>query len=107
MTLLSQYDVDILVGPSGPVSPRVDVVNGDVWPAWAGAGSLAAVSGYPNLTIPMGDIAGVPVGISFMSGNGTDQLLLSVGLAFEQAKQASRSPTFKPTVSVDEMTFLD
>lgn len=105
--LLSQYDVDILVGPSGPVSPRVDVVNGDVWPAWAGAGSLAAVSGYPNLTVPMGDIAGVPVGISFMSGNGTDQLLLSVGLAFEQAKQASRSPTFKPTVSVDEMTFLD
>ena len=68
------------------------MVNGDVWPAWAGAGSLAAVSGYPNLTVPMGDVAGVPVGISFISGTGKDQLLLSVGLAFEQATNARLTP---------------
>jgi len=105
--LLSQYEVDILVGPSGPVSPRVDVVNGDVWPAWAGAGSLAAVSGYPNLTVPMGDIAGVPVGISFMSGGGKDQMLLSVGLAFEQATNARLTPAYKSSVLADEMQSLD
>lgn len=105
--LLSQHEVDVLIGPSGPVSPRVDVVNGDVWPAWAGAGSLAAVSGYPNLTVPMGDVAGVPVGISFMSGSGKDQLLLSVGLAFEQATNARLTPAYRPSVSVDDMTFLD
>ena len=105
--LLHHYEVDVLIGPSGPVSPRVDVVNGDVWPAWAGAGSLAAVSGYPNLTVPMGDIAGVPVGISFMSGAGKDQLLLSVGLAFEQATNARLTPAYRPSVLVDDMTFLD
>lgn len=105
--LLSRYQVDVLVGPSGPVSPRVDVVNGDVWPAWAGAGSLAAVSGYPNLTVPMGDVAGVPVGISFMSGSGKDQLLLSVGLAFELATNARLTPAYKPSVLVDDMAFLE
>ena len=105
--LLSHYEVDVLVGPSGPVSPRVDVVNGDVWPAWAGAGSLAAVSGYPNLTVPMGDVAGVPVGISFMSGAGKDQLLLSVGLAFEQATNARLTPAYKPSVLADEMQSLN
>ena len=105
--LLSHYEVDLLVGPSGPVSPRVDVVNGDVWPAWAGAGSLAAVSGYPNLTVPMGDVAGVPVGISFMSGAGKDQLLLSVGLAFEQATNARLTPAYKPSVLADEMQSLN
>ena len=105
--LLSHYEVDVLVGPSGPVSPRVDVVNGDVWPAWAGAGSLAAVSGYPNLTVPMGDVAGVPVGISFMSGSGKDQLLLSVGLAFELATNARLTPAYKPSVLVDDIAFLE
>jgi len=94
------------MGPSGPVSPRADVVNGDVWPAWAGAGSMAAVSGYPNLTVPMGTIAGVPVGVSFMSGSDQDSLLLSVGLAFEQTGSGSPRPSYKPTVSADEMQAL-
>ena len=72
--LLRDHDVQVLMGPSGPVSPRADVVNGDVWPAWAGAGSMAAISGYPNITVPMGTIAGVPVGASFMSSAGNDAL---------------------------------
>ena len=104
--LLDKHDVQVLMGPSGPVSPRADVVNGDVWPAWAGAGSMAAVSGYPNLTIPMGTIAGVPVGVSFMSGRDQDSLLLSVGLAFEQAGPGSLRPSYKPTVTVDDMQAL-
>ena len=55
----------------------------------------------------MGDIAGVPVGISFMSGSGKDQLLLSVGLAFEQAANARLTPAYKPSVLADEMQSLD
>jgi len=67
---------------------------------------MAAVSGYPNLTVPMGTIAGVPVGVSFMSGRDQDALLLSVGLAFEQAGSGSPRPGFKHTVSVADMTAL-
>ena len=104
--LLEKHNVQVLMGPSGPVSPRADVVNGDVWPAWAGAGSMAAVSGYPNLTVPMGTIAGVPVGVSFMGGRDQDLLLLSVGLAFEQAGSGSPRPSYKPTVNAGDMRAL-
>ena len=104
--LLEKYNVQVLMGPSGPVSPRADVVNGDVWPAWAGAGSMAAVSGYPNLTVPVGTIAGVPVGVSFMGGRDQDSLLLSVGLAFEQAGSGSPVPEYKPSVNTEDMRAL-
>ena len=104
--LLSEYDVKVLVGPSGPISSRVDVANGDVWPPWAGAGSMAAVSGYPNLTVPMGTIAGIPVGISFMSGQGSDSLVLSVGVAFEQTGSGSPAPGYQSTVDLDVMSRL-
>ena len=64
--LMSENNVEMLVGPSGPVASRIDPVNGDVWPSWAGAGYLAAVAGYPNITVPMGDVHGVPVGLSII-----------------------------------------
>lgn len=83
--LMRDNEVDMLVSPSGPVAPRVDPVNGDVWPSWAGAGYLAAVAGYPHITVPMGDVHGVPIGFSIMAGEGQDADVLSYGYAFEQA----------------------
>ena len=95
--LLKEYDVDALVSPSGPISPRVDPVNGDVWPAWAGAGYLAAVAGYPHLTVPMGEVHGVPLGVSFMGGKDTDAALLAYGYAYEQATQLRPDPKYLET----------
>lgn len=83
--LMADNNVDMLVSPSGPLSGRIDPVNGDVWPAWAGAGYLAAVAGYPHITVPMGEIHGVPIGFSIMGGAGQDADILSYGYAFEQA----------------------
>ncbi|MEO1137339.1 MAG: amidase [Pseudomonadota bacterium] len=94
--LLSEYNVDILVAPSGPVSPRVDAVNGDVWPAWAGAGYLAAIAGYPNITVPMGSAHGLPTGISFMASKDEDAKVLSFGYAFEQRTMARLEPQYLP-----------
>ncbi len=95
--LLADYNVTVLVSPSGPVSPRIDPVNGDVWPNWAGAGWMAAVAGYPHLTVPMGDVHGVPIGLSFISGKGADADVLSAGFAYEQATQKRVSPQYLPT----------
>ncbi len=92
--LLAQYDVDILVSPSGPVSPRIDPINGDVWPAWAGAGSLAAIAGYPHLTVPMGTVHGVPVGFSLMGAKDQDAAVLSMGYAFEQGTLLRAEPQY-------------
>jgi len=70
--LMAENNVDMLVSPSGPVASRIDPVNGDVWPDWAGAGYLAAVAGYPHITVPMGNVHGVPIGFSIMAGKAQD-----------------------------------
>jgi amidase len=95
--LLADYDVQMLVSPSGPVSPRVDPINGDTWPAWAGAGYLAAIAGYPHITVPMGDVHGVPIGFSIMSGKDADADVLSWGYAYEQASQMRVEPQYLET----------
>ena len=67
---------------------------------------MAAISGYPNLTVPMGTIGGVPVGVSFMSGRDADALLLSVGLAFERTGNGSPPPQYKTSVNAEDMVAL-
>lgn len=79
--LLAEHEVDVLVSPSGPLSPRVDPVNGDVWPGWAGAGYLAAIAGYPHVSVPMGTVHGIPIGLSFMGAADTDARILAFGYA--------------------------
>ncbi len=83
--LLSENDVDILVSPSGVVAPRIDPVNGDVWPNWAGGGYLAAIAGYPHASVPMGTAHGLPVGVSFIGAKDEDAKVLSFAFAYEQA----------------------
>lgn len=95
--LLVDNDVVMLVSPSGPLSPRVDPVNGDTWPSWAGAGYLAAVAGYPHITVPMGEVHGVPIGFSIMSAKDTDADVLSWGYAFEQASNLRVEPQYLPS----------
>ena len=73
---------------------RVDAINGDVWPDWAGAGSVAAIAGYPNLTVPMGDVHGIPIGLSFMGAKDTEAALLAYGYAFEQASGVRLTPRY-------------
>jgi amidase len=92
--LLAQNQVDILVAPSGPVAPRIDPINGDIWPDWAGAGSLAAIAGYPHLTVPMGTVHGVPVGFSFIGAKDTDAAVLSYGYAYEQKTHHRAEPQY-------------
>ncbi|RZJ43262.1 MAG: amidase [Brevundimonas sp.] len=60
--------------------------------AQGSASRLAAVAGYPHLTVPMGFDRGMPVGMSFMAGKWEDAKVLSLGYAFEQLTQARRAP---------------
>jgi len=95
--LLREHNVDFLVAPSGPVPGRIDPINGDIWPDWAGAGSMAAIAGYPHLTVPMGDVHGLPVGISFIGGADKDADVLSFGYAYEQKTQRRVDPQYLNT----------
>ena len=83
--LLRENNVVALVGPTMPPAWKIDAVNGDQI-SGGGAGSLAAVAGYPHLTVPMGLVKGLPVGLSFMGPKWSESLLLSLGYAYEQAR---------------------
>lgn len=92
--LLADYSVDILVSPSGPIAPRVDPVNGDTWPAWAGAGWMAAIAGYPHASVPMGTVHGLPVGVSFIGAANDDAEVLSYAYAYEQKTLLRAEPQY-------------
>jgi amidase len=91
--LLKQYNVVALVGPTMPPAWMIDAVNGDQ-SAGGGAGSLAAVAGYPHLTVPMGLVKGLPVGLSFIGPKWSEPLLLSLGFDYEQARGPFPAPRF-------------
>ncbi len=95
--LLREHNVVALVGPTMAASWPIDPVHGDQYPG-GGAGGLAAVAGYPHLTVPMGTLKGLPVGLSFIGPKWSDGLLLGLGYAYEQASNKRVEPRFLPSV---------
>ncbi|MFN3521930.1 MAG: amidase [Phenylobacterium sp.] len=96
--VLAAAGVEALVAPSGGPASVVDPVNGG---RWLGSPSTwPAVAGYPHLTVPMGAVSGLPVGLSFIGPKWSDGRLLSLGYAFEQATQARVTPSFAPSISL-------
>jgi amidase len=95
--MLAKYKVTALVAPTDPPAWMIDAVNGDQYNG-SGAGSLAAVAGYPHLTVPMGALKGLPVGLSFIGPKWSDAQILALGYAYEQASHAQVRPTFVRSV---------
>ena len=91
-TALSNDGLDAFVTITGGPSWRIDLVRGD---NHSGESSmLPAVAGYPHLTVPMGRVQHLPVGISFIGSPWSEARLLALGYAYEQASQARALPTF-------------
>ncbi len=91
--MMRDHRLDALVGPTMPAAWKIDAVHGDEI-SGGGAGSLAAVAGYPHLTVPMGQVKGLPVGLSFIGGKWDDAAILSLGYAYEQARGPLPGPKF-------------
>ena len=94
--VLDRHRLDAIVAPTGGPAWTTDLVNGDHF--LGGSSSFAAVSGYPNITVPAGHVHGLPIGISFFGRAWSEPQLLQLAFAFEAATQARRPPEFKPTV---------
>jgi len=90
--MLKDNNVVALVSSSGGPASLVDPVNGGRF--FSSPSTLPAVSGYPHLTVPMGYVSGLPVGISFIGTAWSDARLLSLGYAYEQATQKRVAPTY-------------
>jgi amidase len=95
--LLAADHLDALVSPTMPPAWKIDAANGDQF-GGAGAGGLAAVAGYPHLTVPMGSVMGLPVGVSFIGPAWSEARLLGYGYAYEQAAKAKMTPHFLPSI---------
>jgi amidase len=89
--LLKEHQVIALIAPTSGPAWSIDLVNGDR--SVGSASLLAAISGYPHLTVPMGETAGLPVGLSFFGPAWSEQTLLALGYAFEQAQPRQTTQT--------------
>jgi amidase len=96
---LQENHLDAIVAPTGGPAWLIDLVTGDHY-SGGGFSSLAAVAGYPHVTIPAGYIFGLPVGISFFASAWSEPTLIRLAYAFEQASLVRRPPQFLRTVDV-------
>jgi amidase len=94
--LLREHKVELLVAPTVGPAWMTDLVNGDQY-SGGSASQLPAVAGYPHLTVPMGQVQKLPVGLSFIGTAWSDAAVLSAGHAFEQRAKASAAPGLAPT----------
>jgi len=93
--VLDSYELDVIIAPTGAPSWPIDVINGDHY--MGGSSSPAARSGYPNITVPMGFVHGLPVGLSFFAEAFSEPKLIGLTYAFEQYTKHRKPPEFIPT----------
>jgi len=96
--VLDEKKLDAIVAPTGNPAWPIDLVNGDHF--LGGSSTPAAVAGFAHVTVPAGDVFGLPVGLSFIGGPFSEPTLLKVAYAYEQATKWRRPPRFLPTAVV-------
>jgi amidase len=90
--VMDEHGLDAIIAPTGGPAWKTDLVNGDNF--GISSSSPAAISGYPNITVPMGNIDGLPVGMSFFGRAWSEPVLIECAYSFEQATKARIIPQF-------------
>lgn len=96
-SILTTNQLDAIVGTSYGPAATIDLVNGDADPGFYFC-PPAAMAGYPHITVPMGNVHGLPVGLSFIASAYKESTIISFAYAFEQATKHRSIPQFKPTL---------
>jgi amidase len=100
-SILRLHSLDALVAATGSPAWPIDLVLGDHY--LGSASAPAAVAGYPHITVPMGDVSGLPVGLSFFGTAWSEARLIALAYAYEQATGHRRPPRFLPTSELPRM----
>jgi len=101
--LLKEHRLNFLVAPTTGTAWRIDIANGDQFPG--SFSTLPAVSGYPHITLPMGKLHELPLGISFIGGPWTEADLLAAAYAFEQRAKVEVKAKFLPSIENGNRVF--
>ena len=101
--VMTAHKLDALVAPTGGPAWLTDLINGDGGTASApGPSSVAAVAGYPHVTVPAGYFRGLPIGISFFGRAWSEPTLIKLAYAYEQATKHRRPPAFAATADISQ-----
>ena len=95
--LMDEHQLDAIVAPTRDLPWVTDHIKGDRLDGGSSAGP-AAIAGYPDISVPMGFVSGLPAGVSFFGRAWSEPVLIRIAYAYEQATQARRAPTFAPTL---------
>lgn len=90
--VMSEHNLDAFVAPTGSPAWKTDHVNGDHF--MLASSSPAARAGYPNITVPMGFVEELPVGVSFFGKAWSEPVLIEIAYAYEQATKHRKAPKF-------------
>lgn len=96
--VMDEHRLDAIVAPTGSPAWTTDPINGDRF--HMGSSSPAAISGYPNITVPMGSFHGLPVNISIWGRAWSEPELLKIAYAYEQLTRHRRAPRFIPALDL-------
>lgn len=95
--ILAKNKLDAICSTSYGPANLIDLVHGDYGVGFYFSGP-AARAGYPHVTVPMGQVSGLPVGFSFIAGAWEEGKIIGLAYAYEQASKNRTAPQFKPTV---------
>jgi amidase len=90
-SIFETYKLDALIGPSYGPAWLIDEIYGDQYNGKSMSG-MAAVAGFPHLTVPMGQVQGMPIGLSFIGKKWDEMGILSLGYAFENLGKMRKAP---------------
>ena len=96
--VMEENNLDAIIAPTGGPAWPTDPITGDHF--LGGSSSPAARAGYPNITVPMGFVSGLPVGISFFSKAYQEPELIKISYAYEQATKHRKPPKFLDAVDL-------
>ncbi|MCX7176292.1 MAG: amidase [Proteobacteria bacterium] len=96
--VLKEHQLDALVAPTNGPAWLTDFIKGDA--SGGSFSSPAAVAGYPHITVPAGQVSGLPAAISFVGTAWSEPTLIRLAFAYEQATRHRRAPTFAKSLNL-------
>ena len=90
--VMNTYRLDAIMAPTGSPAWKTDMLLGDHFVG--GSSSLAAISGYPAITVPMGFIDDLPVGVTFFGRAWNESILLEIAYSYEQGTKHRKTPKY-------------